>query len=255
MFEIFPLRLRHGHPLINDLDRAALPPGFRGLPLLEQEKCMGRCAGCVDACPTGALGIKPLRVDLGKCIFCGECERICTEKAVRFSSFHRLGTDRKERLLFGAGQSGEEYCNTAFASEKGKWKMFGRSLKLRQVSAGGCNGCELELSACNNVNFDAGRFGIEFTASPRHADGIVITGPITAHMAAALRDSWLGISSPKIIVAVGACSISGGLFAKSDRLERSFLNECPPDLFIPGCPPHPLTVIQALRDLLGKKAG
>jgi len=131
--------------------------------------------------------------------------------------------------------------------------MFGRSLKLRQVSAGGCNGCEMELSACGNVNFDMGRFGIDFVASPRHADGIVITGPITKNMAPALMDAYKSMSEPKIVIAVGACTISGGAFADSYELNREFLENVQVDLFIPGCPPHPLTIINAILDFIKKK--
>ena len=111
----------------------------------------------------------------------------------------------------------------------------------------------MELSACGNVNFDMGRFGVDFVASPRHADGIVITGPITKNMAPALLDAYKSISKPKIVIAVGACAISGGVFADSDELNREFLNMVKIDLFIPGCPPHPLTIINAILDFIGKK--
>jgi Ni,Fe-hydrogenase III small subunit len=124
--------------------------------------------------------------------------------------------------------------------------MFGRSLKLRQVSAAGCNGCELELNASGNVNFDMGRFGIEFVASPRHADGIVITGPVSKNMGKALQDTYNSISDPKIVIAFGACAISGGQFAEAPELDRSFFDTIKVDLYIPGSPPHPLTFINAV---------
>lgn len=131
-------------------------------------------------------------------------------------------------------------------------RMFGRSLKLRQVSAGGCNACEMELNACSNVNFDMERFGIEFTASPRHADGIVITGPVSENMAAALEDTYLSTPEPRLMILAGACAISGGVFAGSPALDRAFLKGRKVDLFVPGCPPHPLTFINALLGLSGR---
>ncbi|HPN64944.1 MAG TPA: NADH:ubiquinone oxidoreductase, partial [Candidatus Goldiibacteriota bacterium] len=126
-------------------------------------------------------------------------------------------------------------------------------LKLRQVSAGGCNGCEMELNACSNVNFDMGRFGIDFVASPRHADGIVITGPVTKNMAPALEDTYKSIPLPKIIIAAGTCAISGGVFKDSDALDRSFFEKHKIDLYVPGCPVHPLTFVNGVLKLIGRK--
>ena len=131
--------------------------------------------------------------------------------------------------------------------------MFGRSLKLRSVSAGGCNACEGELGASSNVNFDMGRYGIDMVASPRHADGIVITGPVTENMAAALEDTYSAIPSPKIVIAMGSCAISGGMFDGSPAVKRDFFERVKVDLFIPGCPPHPLTVVNGILGLVGRK--
>src|SRR5206468_8268981 len=99
-------------------------------------------------------------------------------------------------------------------------KRFGRSLKLRSVSAGGCNGCELEVNALSNVNFDIGRYGIDIVASPRHADGLILSGPISANMAEALELCYQGMPDPKFVIAVGACAISGGVFQPSPALDR-----------------------------------
>jgi Ni,Fe-hydrogenase III small subunit/NAD-dependent dihydropyrimidine dehydrogenase PreA subunit len=251
MFELLNLRIKHGRPVIADLRHAELQTGFRGFPLLDAAKCTGGCSACGAICPTDALALKPLRLDLGKCIFCGECERRCPGQAVRFSPASRLGASSREALIISAGQSPEDFQRGAIKVRKEIKRLFGHSLKLRQVSAGGCNACEMELAACGNVNFDMGRFGIDFVASPRHADGIVITGPITGHMAPALQDAYLSVSTPKIVISVGACAISGGLFAEEAALDRSFLKTHPVDLYVPGCPPHPLTFIQALLDFLG----
>ncbi|MGK5088152.1 hypothetical protein WDW86_11390 [Bdellovibrionota bacterium FG-2] len=132
-------------------------------------------------------------------------------------------------------------------------RIFGRSLKLRSVSAGGCNGCELELNALGNVNFDMGRFGIEFVASPRHADGLVISGPITKNMARPLSLAYEGMPDPKFVISVGACAISGGIYEHATELDRSFLEKFKPSLYVPGCPPHPLTFVNGILDLLGQR--
>jgi Ni,Fe-hydrogenase III small subunit len=130
-------------------------------------------------------------------------------------------------------------------------KLFNGSLKLRQVSAGGDNSTELELNACGNVNFDMGRYGIEFVASPRHADGIVITGPLSRNMAEALEITYNAIPSPKIIILAGTDAISGGIFEGSPALDRSFIEQNHIDLYVPGNPVHPLTFINGVLDLIG----
>ncbi len=132
-------------------------------------------------------------------------------------------------------------------------KYFKNSLKLRQISAAGDNSCEMELNASGNVNFDMGRYGIEFVASPRHADGIVITGPISENMAEATQICYDATPDPKIIILVGTDAISGGIFDGSPALNRSFLEKYPIDLYVPGNPAHPLTFINGIMSLLGKK--
>jgi Ni,Fe-hydrogenase III small subunit len=121
---------------------------------------------------------------------------------------------------------------------------------MRQVSAGGCNGCELELNAVGNVNFDLQRFGIEWVASPRHADALVLTGPLTQAMREAVRLAWDAMPEPRFLVAVGACAISGGLYEGAAGVDRTFLDDVKPALYVPGCPPHPLTFVNAILDLL-----
>jgi Ni,Fe-hydrogenase III small subunit len=130
-------------------------------------------------------------------------------------------------------------------------KLFGRSLKMRQVSAGGCNACELELNALANVNFDVQRFGIEWVASPRHADALVLSGALTRNMKDAVRLAWDAMPDPRFLIAVGACAISGGLYEGASGVDRSFLESVGPALFVPGCPPHPLTFLNAILDFLG----
>ncbi len=253
MFDLIKLRIRHGFQAIPDIRKASVIDTLRGFPLLDEAGCADGCDICKTVCPSEAVSLNPLKLDLGKCIFCGECEKACPSGAVKFTPEHRLGSTSRERLVLTSGISHDDYSASAVEVKKFIKKIFGSSLKLRQVSAGGCSGCETELAASSNVNFDLGRFGIDFVASPRHADGIVITGPITKNMSNALHDAYESVSSPKIVIAVGACAVSGGLFASSSELERKFISDVQVDLFIPGCPPHPLTFINALLDFLDRK--
>jgi Ni,Fe-hydrogenase III small subunit/NAD-dependent dihydropyrimidine dehydrogenase PreA subunit len=233
--------------VIKDIKKATIGEKFRGLPNINVEKCTN-CNVCKNICPTNAI-TEDFSIDLGKCIFCGECERVCSAEAIKFTNFHKIGSTSRNDLI----TKGE--LDPIKTTELIK-KTFGRSLKLRQVSAGGCNSCEMELNACSNANFDMGRFGIEFVASPRHADGIVITGPITKNMAKVLEDTYLAIAEPKIVILVGACAISGGIFGidgqNSEEINRVFLEKYKIDLYIPGCPTHPLTIINAILGFLGK---
>ncbi len=252
MLDLIKLRKRHGFQAIADVRNAAVMETHRGFPIIDETKYTDDWQKVADVCPTKAITTHPAAIDLGKCIFCGECER-ASNGAIRFSNDHKIAASKKEHLVIASGTTYAEYRASAIEAREKIHSMFGRSLKLRQVSAGGCNGCEMELAACGNVNFDMGRFGIDFVASPRHADGIVITGPITKNMALALSDAYKSISEPKIVIAVGACTISGGVFADSGETNREFINTVKIDLFIPGCPPHPLTIINAILDFIGKK--
>jgi Ni,Fe-hydrogenase III small subunit len=133
-------------------------------------------------------------------------------------------------------------------------RLLGRSLKLRQVCAGGCNACEGELNVTGNVVFDVARFGVQFVASPRHADGIVVTGPVTRNMEPALRATYAAVPRPKIVIACGACAISGGPFADSPDCHNGIPAGIPVDLFLPGCPPHPMVFLDGVLRLLGRSS-
>jgi Ni,Fe-hydrogenase III small subunit/formate hydrogenlyase subunit 6/NADH:ubiquinone oxidoreductase subunit I len=249
-------RLRLGHQTI------AYPRGparfsarFHGRPALHPERCQAGCTACADACPSEAIaspGMPGLALDMGACLFCARCQEACAPGAIEFTRDYRLAMRTRDELRV----TGDE-PKLARALEEKMVKLFGRSLKLRQVSAGGCNGCEAELNASGNIQFDLGRFGIQFVASPRHADGIVVTGPVSENMRAALRATWEATPAPRLVIAVGACAISGGVFAKSTVCHGGAEPALgvPVDLFIPGCPPHPVTVLDGLLRLLGRVEG
>ena len=245
MFDTLKARIYQGNQFIKDIENAPMREQFRGLPVLKDSNCDG-CKKCLDICPTGALSLNPLMIDMGKCTFCGACKNVCNKNAVNFSNFYKLASTSRSALMIDERATKELFEKTAIEVKKEIVSMFSRSLKLRQVSAGGCNGCEMELNACSNVNFDMGRFGIDFVASPRHADGIVITGPVTKNMAYALEDCYNATPNPKIVILCGACAISGGIFQKSDEINREFFEKYPVDLYIPGCPVHPLTFINGI---------
>jgi Ni,Fe-hydrogenase III small subunit/NAD-dependent dihydropyrimidine dehydrogenase PreA subunit len=232
---------------------ARLPERFRGRPALRPERCAQGCRACADACPTEAIGGAPVALDLGACLLCGRCEEACAAGAVRFTRDFRLAANGRDALVVR-----DDVPRLAAALDARMRRLFGRSLKLRQVSAGGCNGCEAELNASGNVQFDLSRFGIQFVASPRHADGVVVTGPVTDAMRAALVETWEATPAPRLLIAVGACAISGGPVAGGTvcpgAVQGAF-PDVPIDLFIPGCPPHPLTVLDGLLRLLGRVEG
>ncbi|HAR62918.1 MAG: NADH:ubiquinone oxidoreductase [Candidatus Margulisiibacteriota bacterium] len=251
MIDSLLIRLHQGNQAIPDLKTAKIHEKYRGFPVINDESC-NECTKCMDICPTKAITDSPYSIDLGKCNFCGDCARECQSKKISFTNFFKTATTSRNYLTIKESSTVKDYYKNAVSVNEKIKKLFGRSLKLRQVSAAGCNGCEMELNACSNVNFDMGRFGIEFVASPRHADGIVITGPISENMVKALEDTFMSTPDPKIVILVGSCAISGGIFADSPAVNRKFLEQHPVDLYVPGCPPHPLTFINGIVDFLGR---
>jgi len=237
--------LHNGKQYIPDVRNVNLKPPFRGRPEISMAKVDEQAL--VNICPLGAISANPISLDMGKCAFCGECAFAFPEK-IKFTQDYKISSNKRENLIVKEGDNHPIEFDKDVIREEVK-NTFGKSLKLRQVSAGGDNSCETELGAAGNANFDMGRYGIEFTASPRHADGIVLTGPISENMADPLRIAYDAIPEPKIFVLCGVDAISGGLFADSKAINRSILKDIKTDLFIPGNPSHPLTIVNGLLDL------
>src|SRR6202142_1034790 len=251
MVRVIGARLRQGKRTAPSPDAPPeLPDRFRGQPILDSSRCPDGCAECVKACPTDAMhaGKDGLAVDLGRCLFCTDCMRACPEGAIAFSTDHRLAVRSRSDLLL---REGEGLARAASLGEKMR-RLFGRSLKLRQVSAGGCNACEADINVLSTVVFDLGRFGIQVVASPRHADGLLITGPVTQNMRLALEKTYAAVPAPKVVIAVGACAISGGPYVDHPETTGGADSVVPVDLYIPGCPPHPYTILDGLLRLLGR---
>jgi len=250
MLKLIRERLRQGYRTIPypNGPAPALPDRFRGLPEIDGSKCVDGCSACADACPTGAITAgTPPELDLGRCLFCTDCTDACPEGAIHYGQDFRMATRTRDDLVL-RGQA----LARAAALETVTRRLFGRSLSLRQVSAGGCNGCEADINVLGTVVFDLGRFGIHISASPRHADGLIITGPVTNNMKLALEKTYEATPAPKIVIAVGACAISGGPFAGHDEQNDGADQIVPVDLYVPGCPPHPLTILDGLLRLLGR---
>lgn len=248
MYNNIKILYHQGKQFIPDVTTVKVPGIFRGRPVISNQVIDED--ELLSVCPVNAISTNPVSLDLGKCTFCGECALKFPEK-IKFTTDYKISTNVRENLIIKEGDENPVIIDPEKVRRE-IYQLFGRSLKLRQVSAGGDNSCEWELNAANNVQFDMGRFGIEFVASPRHADGIVITGPVTKNMAEPLQICYDATPEPKIIVLVGTDAISGGIFEGSPALDRSFLDKHPVDLYIPGNPAHPLTVINGLLDLTRK---
>ncbi len=250
MLTIIRERFRQGHRT-SKFPKVApiMPPRFRGLPQLSQTLSQPARAAAIASCPFDALSEckEKLQIDLGRCLFCADCPAMVEHAALTFSNDYRLAVTSREDLLMQ-----DEVHRLADRLGERMLKLFGRSLKLRQLSAGGCNACEADINVLGTLVYDLGRFGIQFVASPRHADGLLVTGPVTENMKSALLDSYAAIPEPKLVIASGACAIGGGPFSGSREVHDGIGDLLPVDLFIPGCPPHPYTVLDGLLRLLGK---
>ncbi len=229
----------------------ALPDRLRGMPSIASNPSAEDCHRCIASCPMQAIsldGNEEMAIDLGRCLFCGACEEAAPGSVIRFSNDYRLASGARDNMIVTSRRK----AILAEALKHESLRLFGRSLKLRQVSAGGCNACEADTNVLNTLAFDLGRFGIQFVASPRHADGLLVTGPVTENMRVALLKTWEAIPSPRLVIAVGACAISGGPFAGHPEVHNGIAHIVPVDLFVPGCPPNPWTILDGLLRLMGR---
>jgi Ni,Fe-hydrogenase III small subunit/NAD-dependent dihydropyrimidine dehydrogenase PreA subunit len=241
MLRLIQTRLRQGYRTSAYPDQPIqLHPSYRGRPEIDPTADPEVVARCAAACPQEAIDATRRRIDLGRCVFCGLCQELSEGKFIRFSTDFKLAVAERKHLLCDG-----TLPDLAAHSRQHFKKLFGRSLQLREVSAGGCNACEADTNVLNTPFFDLSRFGIQFVASPRHADGVFVTGPVSRNMEIALLDTYRAVPAPKVVIACGSCALSGGPFRGSEEIVplESLL---PVDLFIPGCPPHPLTILDAL---------
>jgi len=245
------------------------PEGFRGKPEIDFAQCTA-CDKCADICPTNALSVqtkvgeKVLSLNYGDCIFCGECEVACPD-TIHLTKEFQLAVTEKSNLISQARYKMDKSGNSEFVEiiarhpsqnisveELGKklsekiHHLLNRSLHIREVDAGSCNGCEVEISALNNPIYDIERFGIHFVASPRHADMLLVTGPVTRNMEIALRQTYDATPNPKLVVVVGACAIGGGIFGQSYASCGGVDKVIPVDAYIPGCPPRPEALLHGI---------
>lgn len=249
MLKILLARFHQGHRTTSYPHAApSLPDRLRGGPALDEARCPDGCRACADACPTDAISVENgLSLDMGRCLFCVECQAACPEGAITMTNEYRLAARRREDLVVRDRVKPREKALDAKLR-----KLFGRSLKLRVVSAGGCNGCEADVNVLSTIAFDIGRFGIQYVASPRHADGLLVTGCVTENMKLAVKKAYDAMPAPKIVIAVGACAISGGPYVDHPEQMNGIDAIVPVDLYVPGCPPHPFTILDGLLGMLDR---
>ena len=256
---------------------ANIAAGSRGLPRIDFSAWQD-ARPAAQVCPTGAIavsdqdGLRDVTVDYGLCVFCGLCAEATPEGAVQITSEFELAVEDRQDLIVsaqyslnhdGSHRNLTSLCSGTTAKEPAAERagrklkdkisaILGRSLAIREVDAGSCNGCELEIHALNNPIYDIERFGIHFVASPRHADMLLVTGPVTRNMEVALKKTYLATPDPRLVVAVGACGISGGIFGRNYASLGGVDQVIPVDVYIPGCPPRPQALLQGILLAIGR---
>jgi Ni,Fe-hydrogenase III small subunit len=224
------------------------------MPRFAPELCQSGCEECVNACLPGAItfagadGGARLKVDYGRCVVCQMCVEVCPTGAFTSSSDWAFGVRSREDLLWAQAQTSAEGERLS----KEIRRVFGRSLHVRHVDAGSCNGCESELQALNNPFYNLHRLGVFFTPSPRFADLLLVTGPITYAMRGPLREAYLAMPEPRFVMAVGTCAVSGGTNGGGYACQDGLDADLGVDIYLPGCPPNPAAIIHALLMLVGR---
>ncbi len=277
MFKILQKTAKTGIVTVNyPAEPANVSKHFRGRPNFDFEKWKDARAAA-DACPTGAISLcdkadsRSVTVDYGLCVFCGLCAETSSDQGVRITQEFELATpdrrslvltaeyelnnDGTHRTLRGVNHHASDSQTDEVIGKKLRaviHKVLGRSLSIREVDAGSCNGCELEIVALNNPIYDLERFGIQFVASPRHADMLLVTGPVTRNMELALLKTYWAMAEPKVVVAVGACGISGGIFGENYASLGGVDKVLPVDVYIPGCPPRPQALLHGILLAVGR---
>src|SRR6266700_1795798 len=277
MFKILQKMAKTGTVTVNyPAEPAKVSKHFRGRPDFDFEKWKD-ARGAAEVCPTGAIslsdksGSRIVTVDYGLCVFCGLCAEASPDQAVRITQEFELATPDRGNLVLtaeyelnddGAHRALRGVHRQSLASKTNEdieekmrtaiHRVLGRSLAVREVDAGSCNGCELEIVALNNPVYDLERFGIQFVASPRHADMLLVTGPVTRNMELALLKTYWAMAEPKVVVAVGACGISGGIFGENYASLGGVDKVLPVDVYIPGCPPRPQALLHGILLAVGR---
>src|SRR5229473_8107979 len=280
MFKILQKTVKTGIVTVNyPAEPAKISQHFRGRPSFDFDKWRD-ARPAAEMCPTGAISLsdtsdsRKVTVDYGLCVFCGLCAEVSSDQAVRITQEFELATTDRRNLVLAAEytlnadrthrqlravnrgfrNAGGDVENIGQKAREKIHKLLGRSLSIREVDAGSCNGCELEIVALNNPIYDIERFGIHFVASPRHADMLLVTGPVTRNMELALLKTYRATPEPKVVVAVGACGISGGIFGRNYATVGSVDQVVPVDVYIPGCPPRPHALLYGILLAVGRIA-
>jgi Ni,Fe-hydrogenase III small subunit/formate hydrogenlyase subunit 6/NADH:ubiquinone oxidoreductase subunit I len=238
-----------------------VPDRFRGAPRI----LSGRAFDALpppSVCPSGAItggpDAAPYEIDVARCIFCGRCALAAPGNAIELGREFELSARRREDLVVRAerGADGRTVVRSPAApAEKvadSIRRAFGRSLHLRHLDSGSCNACDWELTALLNPVYDIRRLGIDFVASPRHADGVIVTGPVTRNLETAVRRTYEAVPDPRMVIAVGACAASGGIVGRSYASAGGVDQILPVDVFIPGCPPRPEAIVFGILLAVGR---